>query len=442
MVARMASRALVNIAPLRASAPFRRFWASQVLTATGMQMATVAVLFQVWEATKNPFWVAAIGVVQAVPMVVLGLVGGALADVFDRRVVVLWAGAAQVVAGLALGAQVVVGEYPLLVLLALLAAQTSGWALAAPSRRTFTVRLLPRHLVAPGVALTMLAFQAAMLVGPAVGGVMVGATSVGVCYLLNAAAMATSWVVVWSLPPMPPQRGGATDAASGTGERQAARTGRLIRRTRRGLAMVAEGVGLVRRNEVLRGSFLLDLGATLLAFPVALFPMVNDRLFDGDPRTLGLFMSAVAVGGVSAGLMSGAYSSSRRLGRVQLGGVAGWGVTLLGFGVATLAQQPIVALAFLVLAGAADTVSVTSRAAMVQISTPDSHLGRVTALEHIIGVAGPDVGNARAGAVAGVTTPAAAALIGAATCIGVCGWVAATHREVERFTLTVEPSAS
>ena len=431
---RRARGAFLDLTPLRISPAYRRLWVGGALSGLGHQVAVVAVLFQVWEMTRSPFWVAAIGIAQAVPMILLGLVGGPVADVLDRRRVALAATAGQALAALALGAQLVTGLYPLPLLLGLLSVQTACNALGAPARRTFITRLMPREQVPAGIALHMISFQAAMMVGPAVGGLLLGVASPAVCYLVNALALTVSWWTVRALPAMPPERRAPTGApATADPQARVSPTTRLRRRTRTALVMLGEGVDAVRHNPVLRGSFLLDLAATLLAFPVALFPMVNQELFGGDPRTLGLFLTCVAVGGVSAGLGSGLVTRRSRLGVVQLGAVAVWGVALLGFGLAALAGWASAALATLVVAGAADTVSVTSRAAMVQLATPDSHLGRVSSVEHVIGVSGPDIGNARAGLVAGLTTPAWSALLGAVGCLAVGAWVALTHREVAAF---------
>lgn len=439
--------ALVDLAPLRVSVPYRRLWVSGVLGGVGHQVAVVAVLLQVWESTRNPFWVGAIGLAQAIPMIVLGLLGGPLADVLDRRVVALWSTTGQVLVALALASQLVLGPVPLLVLLGLLSLQTACSAVGAPSRRTFVVRLLPRHLVAAGVTLHMIAFQIGVLLGPALGGVLVAATSPPAGYLLNALTLLVAWWAVLRLPPMPPLRD-PVDPADPEEPREPAaappagpqdrdtRATRVWRRTRRAAALLTEGVALVVRDRVLRGSFLLDLAAMLLSFPVALFPMINDQIFDGDPRTLGLFMSALAVGGAAAGLVSGLVSRSDRLGRVQIMAVGVWGLAMLTLGLGALGGLAWVVLGALVVAGAADVASVTSRAATVQLATPDSHLGRVSAVEHVVGVAGPDLGNARAGLVAGLTTPAVAAALGGALCLVVTGWVALTHREVARFRVS------
>lgn len=432
-----ARHALVDLAPLRESAPYRRLWGSGVLSGMGHQVAVVAVLVQVWAMTGSAFWVGAIGLAQAVPMIVLGLVGGPLADVLDRRVVVLWSTAGQVLAALAMASQLVLGQAPLPVLLGLISLQTACNALGAPSRRTFVVRLLPRHLVAAGVALHMISFQLGILAGPAVGGVLIGATSPAAGYLVNAVTLVVSWWAVWRLPSMAPQRGEVEEPAAGeTARRSRPSVGQVWRRTRRGVGLLGEGVRMVVREPVLRGSFLLDLVAMLLSFPVALFPMINEELFGGDASTLGLFMSAIAIGGATTGLASGVITRSDRLGRVQLLAVGLWGASMLALGLAALAGLGWAVLATLVVAGMADSASVTSRAAMVQLATPDSHLGRVSAVEHVVGVAGPDLGNARAGLVAGLTTPAVAAVLGGALCLVLSVVVGATHREVGGFRVS------
>lgn len=427
--------AFLDLRPLRASAPFRWYWAGGLLGGLGAQIAVVGVLFQVWEMTRSAYWVGAIGIAQAVPMIVLGLVGGPLADVLDRRSVGLWSTGAQALSALALAGQLLTGPYPLPLLLGLVSLQTGASALGSPARKTFTVRLLPGPLVAAGIALHMIGFQVVMMVGPALGGLVIGWLSAAACYLVNAVCLGVSW---WTFTRLPSSRAGdaavpSPHEADGPGKRASApRADQVWDRTRQGMSLIGEGVTLVSRDPVLRGSFLLDLAATLLAFPIALFPMVNQGLFGGDPRTLGFFLTAVAIGGVLAGVLSGLVTRARHLGRVQLGAVAVWGVALLLFGVGA-ATTPWLALGALVIAGAADTVSVTSRAAMVQLATADSHLGRVSSVEHVIGVAGPDLGNARAGAVAGLTTPAASALIGAASCLAVSVWVASSHPQIAAF---------
>jgi hypothetical protein len=148
--------------------------------------------------------------------------------------------------------------------------------------------------------------------------------------------------------------------------------------------------------------------------PIALFPVLNAERFGGDPQTLGLFLSAIAVGGIVAGLASGTVTRAHRLGLVMLVAAGVWGVALAGFGMAPSLWS---ALGCLAIAGAADTISVISRGALVQLATPDAYRGRVSAVEDIVGMAGPYLGNFRAGVVAGATTAGFAAISGGLMCV-------------------------
>lgn len=404
---------LLDLRPLRSSPPFRRLWASGMLGALGSQIVVVAILFQVWELTHDPVWTGAIGLAHAVPLIVFGLIGGTLADAVDRRTLVRAATVGQVCAGLALAAQAASGVQSLWLVLGLVSAQGAASAIGAPARRSLIPRLLAPGQVGAGIALQMLTYQGAMLLGPAFGGLIIGQWGVTACYLVFAGLVVLSLYGIIRLPSMPPE---------GTG-------------TRPGLRSTVAGFTYVLQRPVLRGSFASDLAATLLSMPIALFPLVNEVRFGGNPETLGLFLSCIAVGGMSAGLFSGLVTRADRPGSIQLGAAAVWGLALAVFGFA----GPLwLALAVLVVAGAADTVSMTSRGLMIQLATPDSHRGRVSAVDHIVGVAGPDVGNFRAGLVAGATSAPVALASGGLACVAVVGLLALRNKPLRTFSIRAD----
>ncbi|MGI5170957.1 MFS transporter [Spirillospora sp. CA-253888] len=382
---------LVDVRPLSGGKPFRDLWIGSSLASIGQQIAVVAVLLQVWELTRSTVWTGAIGLATGVPMLVFGLVGGALADAVDRRSLVRATTAGQVLAAAGLVAQAAAGNRSVAVLLALVAVRSGCGALGAPALRTFPVRLLPADQVAAGLALQNIAFQAAMLVGPALAGVLLAQWGYPSAYVVQVLAGIASLIAVIRLPPMPVPR---TD-----GDHRA--------RRRRGPAR--GGWRIVLQSPVLWGSFAIDLAATVLAMPIALFPLINEVRFGGDPRTLGLFLSAIAVGGLGAGLLSGTVTRLRRSALVQIVAAAIWGLALTGLG---LAEPLWLALACLAVAGAADTVAVVTRGALVQLETPDRYRGRVSSVEHVIGIAGPELGNFRGGLLASFTSAPAALLVG------------------------------
>jgi MFS family permease len=170
----------------------------------------------------------------------------------------------------------------------------------------------------------------------------------------------------------------------------------------------------VATTPVLIGVFATDMAATILAMPIALFPVVNQQVYGGSAATLGLFAPAIGLGGIVAGALSGRVTASRRPGRLMLVSAAVWGGSLACFG---LVSDLWMALAFLVAAGVADTVSVVSRVSIVQHATPDSLRGRVNALDYLVGVSGPQVGNFRGGLIASATSGAISAVVGGLTCL-------------------------
>lgn len=394
--------------PLRDSQPFRDLWIGTAASQLGGQTATVAVLAQVWDLTGSPVGTGAIGLATGLPMVLFGLLGGTLADTFDRRTVVRSTTVGSLLASAGLCAQALAGNRSVVLLLALVAVGTSCSALGAPARRTFPVRLLPGDQVPAGLALMNVSFQAAMLTGPALAGLIIARWDVPAAYSAQALTTAVAALSLIRLPAMPP------DGAAAAGGR---------RRPERGSWRIL-------RRPTLWGSMATDLAATLLAMPVALFPLVNEIRFGGNPQTLGLFLTAVAAGGITAGLLSGTVTRWRRGGLVQLSAAAVWGLALACFG---LAGPLWAALACLAVAGAADTVSVITRGALIQWETPDAYRGRISSVEHVIGVAGPELGNFRGGLLASATSASFSLVLGGLSAVLALAAVAATNRPLRAY---------
>ncbi|WP_199551412.1 MFS transporter [Streptomyces sp. N35] len=400
--------------PLRRSRPFRDLWIGTSASQLGGQIATVAVLAQVWDLTGSPVGTGAIGLATGLPMVLFGLLGGTLADTFDRRAVVRVTTAGQLVAAAGLCAQAMAGNRSVILLLTLVAVATSCSALGAPARRILPVRLLPSDQVAAGLALMNVSFQAAMLAGPAMAGLIIARWELPAAYAAQAIATAVAALSLIRLPAMRPE-------GADTGVRRRAE----------------RGGWRVLRRPTLWGSMATDLSATLLAMPIALFPLINELRFGGNPQTLGLFLSAVAVGGITAGLLSGTVTRWRRSGLVQLSAAAVWGLALACFG---LAGPLWLALVCLAVAGAADTVSVITRGALIQLETPDAFRGRVSSAEHVIGVAGPELGNFRGGLLASATSASFSLVFGGLSAVLAIAAVAVTNAPLRAYR-TPSPAA-
>ena len=384
-----AGRWLADIRPLRESPAFRRLWAGSTLSAVGGALTMFAVPLQVYDITRSPLAVGALGVAQMISTVTIGLLGGAIANAVDRRklVLVTTAGNAAVSAGLA--AQAFAGAGSVWLLYALVAVSSSLSAINAPVRRTFIRSLLPADQLTAGLALNRLSFQIMLATGPALAGLIAAAPGLGLgaCYLLDAASFAGSLYGVARLPTLPRSAGAA----------------------RPGPRAVAAGLRYISRSQLLKGVFLADLAATVFGLPIALFPAINAERFGADPRTLGLFTTAIGVGGLVSAALSGPVGRITRQGRAMLGAVAVWGAAFAGFAIATTLWLTLVTLA---IAGAADTFTVVFRGTIVQQTTPEEFRGRVTAADYVVAVSGGQLGNLEAGALGSLTSPAISALAG------------------------------
>ena len=297
------SRALVDVTPLSRRA-FRRLWIGRSVSGVGSQMTVVAVMFQVWQRTHSTVWTGAVGLAQAAPVIALGLFAGAHVDRVDRRRLYLITTTGQASCSVLLAVQALFGHVAVIGVLALVAAQGGFAATGGPAARTFIPRLLPPDQVAAGLALDRMAFQASMLVGPVLGGLAVAAFGVGSCYLIDAVTFGVGCYGAFGLPAMSPEGGTA----------------------RPGVGAVLDGLSFLVRNPPVRAALLTDLATTVLSFPISLFPLINAERFGNNPGTLGLFLTAIAVGGTIASVFAGTFTRVRRPGTAMVVASATWGV--------------------------------------------------------------------------------------------------------------------
>lgn len=406
---------LADIRPLRESPPFRRLWLGTTVSSVGGTMTGFAVMLQTYDLTRSSVAVGAIGLVQAIPVLVLGLFGGSFADAIDRRRLVLVTSGGLTVVSALFAVQAFAGSRELWLLYLLAAVAATLQSIDGPARRTFLPRLLPPERVPAGVALNMISFYVSFLTGPVLAGAVTAAAGLRVCYLVDAVSFLASLYSVARLPAMPPEDGQA----------------------RPGLRAVAEGLRYIRRQPVLAAAFLADIDGTVLGMPVALFPALNAARFGGSPQTLGLLNAGLAAGGLLGSALSGPAGRVSRKSRAMLFTVAVWGAAIAGFG---LARVLWLALLMLVLAGAADTTTVIFRGSIVQTTTPDRFRGRVTAVDYVVGAGLPRLGNFEAGAVAALTSPAFSAVSGGLATILGTALIRLAFPAVARHDTPAEPA--
>ncbi len=391
------TRLLPDFGPAREHPAFRRLLTGGLLSALGGAMTSFAVVLQIWDLSHSSLAVGLLGL-TFVPVLAVGLLGGSIADVVDRRKLVLITSAVLMAVSAAFAVQAYAWPGQLWLLYALAMVQAVLQAAGAPARHTFVPRLVPPEQLTAAIALNTLAGRIAMLFGPALAGLIAAAWGLKTCYAIDTVSFVGSLYATARLPAMRTQPSGPSKPG----------------RPRSHLRATAEGLRFIRRRPVLVAAFLTDLDAMLLGLPVALFPALNAAHFGGSPRTLGLLNAAVGVGGLLSAALSGPAARVSRQGRGMLAGTMIWGAAIACFGVT--ASLPL-ALVMLAVAGAADTLTVMFRSSMVQAVTPDEFRGRVSSVEYIIGVGGGPLGNVESGTVAALSTPAVSAVSGGLGCL-------------------------
>jgi hypothetical protein len=384
----------LDLSPLRASRAFRHLWLSQLATSAGRQFVMVAVPFQVYVLTHSSLAVGLLGLFQAVPIVVAGLYGGALADRFDRRRLQL-AGKTVVAAGsvaLALGA---IGlRAPVAFVYALVVVTSAASTLDQAARTATVSRLVPRHLLPSAMSLTQVLLQAASIVGPAVAGLLIATAGVSWAYALDAATFVPGALLIRMLPPQPP----------------AEPDGVVL-----GWRAPMQAIGYVRRHHLVAGLFAADLVAMIFGMPTALFPALALSVFDIGARGLGLLYAAPAIGALLGSLVSGWIRRVHRQGMAVVLAILLWGAAIAGFGLA--GHTLWLGLPLLAAAGAGDLVSAIFRGTILQLSIPDAMRGRMSAFHLMVVTTGPRLGDLEAGAVAALVNPLFSVVSGGVACV-------------------------
>jgi MFS family permease len=429
-------RLLTDVTPLREHPAFRRLWLGTMLSRTGSAMTSFAITLQVYDLTRSPAAVGGLGVAMFIPLLLITLPGGTFADRVDRRRLVLAVAVGQTMVSAVLFALAAFGGASLWSLYALVTIGAAFSAVSAPAQQTFIPRLVPKGQLGTAMALNRIIFQVVMIVGPSLAGVVTAWTGLRGCYLADVASFAGALWSVGRLPAMPPLRPAAGE--DGAAEDSAAED---RSRPRSGIALTLEGLAFIRRTPALCGAFLADVNATFFALPVSLFPAINAERFGGSPRTLGLLMTAMGLGGLVSAVFAGPLKHMRRHGLVMLACVAVWGGAFALFAVAPSLWLTLLALA---IAGLADTFTVVVRGIIVQQATPDEFRGRVNAADFLVGAGGSELGSLEAGLVGSWTTPVISALSGGLlTVLGALAIGAAMpgFRRYQSPTPAPEPSA-
>jgi MFS family permease len=367
---------------------FRLLWIALFAMGLGVQMEAVAIGWQVYAINGSAFDLGLVGLVAFVPLVLLALPAGQLSDRFSRKRVVAVSLVFDAAAAVGLVAVTAAGASSLWTLLALAGLTGVASALGAPASRSLPPTIVPAEHLAGAMALRGIAFQAATVAGPAVGG-LVFAIRAEAAYALALALFAVAFASVLALR-VPPLASNRLDAAPG-------------------LKSVLAGIRFLRRAPVVLGSILLDLFAVLFGGAVALLPLFARSILHTGPVGLGILRSAPALGALFAGLLLARRPLPGKAGPTLLGAVAVFGGSIVVFGLSRSIPLSMLALA---VGGFADMFSVNIRSTTVALATPDELRGRVTAVEMLFIGASNELGAFESGAAAALLGPVTAVVAG------------------------------
>lgn len=427
-------RILADITPLK-HRDYRRLFSAHVITMIGAQLTVVAVPAQIYAITGSSAYVGLTGLFGLVPLVVFGLWGGALADHFDRRTILRITSSGLVVTSGLFWLQAAMGNTDPWLLLCLFAVQQAFFAVEAPTIGAVVPRLLPDDLLPAANALSMTVFQAGAIAGPLLAGVLIPIVGLTWLYGIDTICLFATVTAVWFLPSMPVQ--GATGAPPG-------------------LRSVVDGFAYLRTQPVLMMSFLVDIIAMVFGMPRALFPELAHTTFGGPAEggiVFAVLFAAIPAGAVLGGVLSGWVSRVERQGLAVVVAIVAWGLAITGFGIAVFVAESVgwggttalvmlwLAVAMLVIGGAADMVSAAFRMAMLQTAATDEMRGRLQGVFVVVVAGGPRIADVAHGGAAVLVGTAAAAAGGGVLVVVLTVLAAVAIPGFVRYRVTVSRSA-
>jgi len=359
---------------------------SRVLANMGFHMLGVAVGWQLYALTGSALDLGLVGLAQFLPIVLLTLLVGQVADRCDRRLIAVVCQLVEAAAALTLVAATVTGRQSNTTILAIVALIGAARAFESPATTALVSDVVPRPLIARAMAWLVSANQTAQIVGPALGGFL-SARSPEAAYV----AAASLFVVAGMCAAVIRSRRGPRAVEPLT------------------LESVFSGVAFIWSRRVLLGTMSLDLFAVLLGGATALLPVYARDILDAGPRGLGLLRSAPAVGALATSIFLARYPLRRRIGPALFRTVMVFGAATIVFGLSTSFALSLIALAVL---GASDVVSVVIRASLVQIRTPDAMRGRVSAVHSLFTGTSNQLGAFESGLVAALVGTVPSVLLG------------------------------
>jgi MFS family permease len=384
---------------------FRLLWTGQLISVAGSMMQSAAILWHVSllvAPERRGLALGVVGLVRIVPIVAFSLISGVMADAHDRRRLMFVTQTGMAAAAGLLAWFAFAGGTALWPVYALAALSSAFGTFDGPARQSLIPNLVPREHLANAISLNTIMFQTASVLGPALGGLVIGSLGVGWAYALNAGSFLCVIVALLLMRDAPMRAAGKAADVS--------------------WRAALDGLRFVFRTPFIRSTMLLDFFATFFASATALLPIFAQDILRVGAHGYGLLAAAPSVGAMltSLVLVTAVERISRR-GQVLLWAVVGYGLATVWFGVS---RSFWITFACLALTGATDTVSMVIRNVIRQLNTPDAMRGRMTSVNMIFFTGGPQLGELEAGLVANAFGAVVSVVSGGIGCMAATAWVA------------------
>ena len=394
---------------------FRLLWLGLIVSVTGSQMQTVAINWHVYELTQSAVALGLVGLFRGVPVIVCSLIGGVVADAVNRKRLMIVTQTVMLTSAGLLTATTFAGirsVWPIYLLSALASAAT---AFDLPARQSLMPSLVPLEDFPNAVSLSMIVFNVATISGPALAGFILAARGPAVIYAFNALSFLAVIIALLAM------------RVSGSPDLQSDRRQALS------FAALKEGLQFVWRTPIMVQTMTLDFVATFFASATLLLPIFARDILQVGAHGYGLLAAAPAIGSVITAFFMARIGTFRREGRTVVGAVAVYGVATMAFGVSRVFW---ISLLMLALTGAADTVSTVLRQTIRQLVTPNHLRGRMTSINMMFFMGGPQLGELEAGLLAALIRAPLSVIVGGLGSTTAAGIAAVKSKSLMEFEIS------
>lgn len=369
---------MARIPPALRNPRYRLLWVGLFISIIGSQMQVAALLWQIREltGTPNPLALGGVGLARFLPLMVFSLIGGTVADTFNRRWIIFISQSIMAVVAAILAYLTFAGTITIWNIYLLTAIQASAIAFDIPARQALIPNIVAREDLPSAFSMTSIAMNTAAIVGPALGGIIIATMGQGYTYLFNSISFLAVLIALLLIGPV------VQDASKASGV---------------SLSAAMDGLRFIISRPIIFSTMILDFFATFFASANTMMPIVARDILNVGEVGYGWLVSAESIGAVAAGLVMSQIHILRKQGPLLLISVVAFGAATIFFG---LSNTFLMAMLMLMLLGAADTVSTIIRNTIRQLQTPDHIRGRMTSINQIFFQGGPQLGQLEAGFVA------------------------------------------